>query len=189
MSTARSQQRQKTRAEVLKIAQQLFQERGFAHTTICDIAAAAGVSVGTVMSVGDKNALLVASFDQTVADTHKTYSPPPVGEGTITERILARFLPFITLFAANLELARIYGANLVTGVYPSALFTELQSMLIAEITTELIEHYSDPAVARQVAESMYFAYVGRMFTWPLDSTDVEALTEEIRRIIAAIIHP
>src|SRR2546422_10166045 len=45
-STRRRAQAAQTRQDILKAAQQLFREGGYAGTTITDVAAAAGVAVG-----------------------------------------------------------------------------------------------------------------------------------------------
>ena len=63
MSTPRAEVKQLTHSRVVDAAARLFVEEGFAGTSIRGIAKAAGVSVGTVMSVGDKSALLVRVFD------------------------------------------------------------------------------------------------------------------------------
>jgi AcrR family transcriptional regulator len=64
----RERQAAETRQEILDTAARLFGERGFAATSIKDIAAAAGVAVQTIYSsVGSKGTLL-----RTVADTMDT---------------------------------------------------------------------------------------------------------------------
>jgi AcrR family transcriptional regulator len=64
----RERQAAQTRQEILDTAARLFGERGFASTSIKDIAAEAGVAVQTIYSsVGSKGVLL-----RTVADTMDT---------------------------------------------------------------------------------------------------------------------
>jgi len=62
-STLRAQQAAQTRARVLDAARELFSERGFAATTMPEIARRAGVSTETVQSHGPKIALLKAALD------------------------------------------------------------------------------------------------------------------------------
>jgi AcrR family transcriptional regulator len=60
----RERQAQQTRDEILHAARRLFAERGYARTTVRDIAEAAGVSVQTVYdSVGSKQALVARLND------------------------------------------------------------------------------------------------------------------------------
>jgi AcrR family transcriptional regulator len=60
-----SERRQATQAAILKAAKRLFGERGFATTTIDDVAAAAGVAKGAVYHHFEtKEALFEAIFDQ-----------------------------------------------------------------------------------------------------------------------------
>jgi AcrR family transcriptional regulator len=59
MSSLRARRAQLTRDEILRAARRLFAERGYARTSVRDIAAAAGVSAQTVYdSVGSKQALV-----------------------------------------------------------------------------------------------------------------------------------
>ena len=56
--------RDRTEAAVLAEAGRLFALRGFAATSVRDIAAAAGVSVGTVVSVGGKSELFLRCMEE-----------------------------------------------------------------------------------------------------------------------------
>ena len=60
----RERQARQTRDEILGAARQLFAERGYARTSVRDVAAAAGVSAQTVYdSVGSKRALVAQLND------------------------------------------------------------------------------------------------------------------------------
>lgn len=60
----RERQAQLTREEILKAARRLFAERGYARTSVRDIAEAAGVSAQTVYdSIGSKQALVARLND------------------------------------------------------------------------------------------------------------------------------
>jgi AcrR family transcriptional regulator len=65
-SALRAEQAERTRHAVLDAAGRCFQERGYAGTTMRDVAAAAGVSVPTVFAQGTKAALLLACVDRAV---------------------------------------------------------------------------------------------------------------------------
>src|SRR5215510_10019988 len=60
----RERRAQLTRDEILRAARRLFAERGYARTSVRDVAAAAGVSAQTVYdSVGSKQALVARLND------------------------------------------------------------------------------------------------------------------------------
>ena len=65
-SPLRAEQAQRTRVAVLDAAGRCFLERGYAATTMKDVAAAAGVSVQTVFGQGSKASLLLACVDRAV---------------------------------------------------------------------------------------------------------------------------
>ena len=66
-ATRRRAQAEETRRIVIRAARDLFIEQGYGHTTVADIARAAGVSVETIYSsVGTKADLLHKAWDITV---------------------------------------------------------------------------------------------------------------------------
>src|SRR5918997_3465516 len=65
-SPLREEQARRTRAAVLDAAGRCFLERGYAATTMKDVADAAGVSVQTVFGQGSKAALLLGCVDRAV---------------------------------------------------------------------------------------------------------------------------
>ena len=64
MVSTRAQARVATVAKVMAAASRVFGERGYRATTIPLIAEAAGVSVGTVASVGSKDDLFLRSVEE-----------------------------------------------------------------------------------------------------------------------------
>ena len=110
MPMAREQLRQATHQRVLQAAERLFQDRGFAATTVRDIAAAADVSVGTVISVGDKRSLLVQVFDSKISAEHEQRPDVSGGHGddsTCADRLELLVRPFVVVVA--LKTARLDG--------------------------------------------------------------------------------
>src|SRR5919205_983363 len=65
-SPLRAEQAQRTRAAVLDAAGRCFLDKGYAATTMKDVAAEAGVSVQTVFGQGSKASLLLACVDRAV---------------------------------------------------------------------------------------------------------------------------
>ena len=68
MSVRQEGQRERER-RVKAVAFQLFVTRGYAGTSVRDIAGAAGVSTGTVRNVGDKASLFLRVMEEAATST------------------------------------------------------------------------------------------------------------------------
>ncbi|GGO28108.1 hypothetical protein GCM10010116_56360 [Microbispora rosea subsp. aerata] len=169
--TSRDAHREATRAKIARTAERLFRERGYKATTIRDIAAAAGVSVGSVMTLGDKRALLVAMFDRYIAEVHQerarqNQSTTPGGAGTSTADSLIELVrPFLEIFSTQSDLAREYAAALVSGAHSSVIFKDLEAALITEIESALAKEGMPPASVPGAARTIYLSYLGSLFEW------------------------
>jgi AcrR family transcriptional regulator len=85
-TTARAERRDKIRnqAKVLAAAAELFAHEGVAGVTVDDIAARAGVGVGTIYrGFGDKGGLVAAILNERERDLQERIlrGPPPLGPG------------------------------------------------------------------------------------------------------------
>lgn len=189
----RDELRRSTHARVRSKAGELFQERGFAATTVRDIAASAGVSAGTVIAVGDKNRLLVSYFDDLIEQVHRERhsagaQTPPSDGVTCPELVMELLQPFVSLFMSQADLARVYASILVAGNHHSMVFTELAALLVDEIQAVLVRHTRvSEAEAAQVANAIYLAYIGMLFTWSARTDDNESeLLDALNRTVSAI---
>ncbi|MFT3886599.1 MAG: hypothetical protein QM713_00300 [Arachnia sp.] len=139
--------------------------------------------------MGEKDALLVASFDQLIQRIHDERPTATVApDGSRTDRVAALFDPFVDLFTSDTSLARTYASVLVAGQHQSIVFTDLSRMLINEIEETLRDATrTESHQLAPLAESLYFAYIGRLFTWsPGGDDDAAELKQSLRRIVAAI---
>lgn len=167
----REELRLATREKVMAAAERLFAQRGFKGTAIRDIAEAAGVSVGSVIAVSDKNGLLVAMFDRAISGMHQNRPTqiPPEEQGDMADgpvdQIMAIFEPFLTLFGTHMDLAREYGAILMSGNHASVVFHELAAMLTAEIARILETAGMRPDKVSAASRGIYLAYLGTLFVW------------------------
>lgn len=192
MITNRAKLKQQTQTRVIDAATTLFHELGFASTTIRDIAEKAGVSAGTVIGVGDKNALLVKVFDDLIAQVHTERGQISVASDNTADSCVARLErlvePFISIFTTNLSLSRSYAAILVMGTHPSALFTELAGQLIGEFSTAITAgNCTDRKNAEAQSRALYSAYVGALFTWSASGfTDENQLRTSVHNVFTAI---
>jgi len=83
-SSRRQEQARQTRAAVLEAAHRRFLERGYAKTTVADIAADAGVSVETIYKAfGNKPGLVKAVFDVAIVGDDE---PVPMFERELVSR-------------------------------------------------------------------------------------------------------
>ncbi|WP_103061844.1 TetR/AcrR family transcriptional regulator [Actinomyces qiguomingii] len=191
----RAEARDATRVRVLASSRRLFEKKGFNATTIRDIAADAGVSVGTVMYVGDKSSLLVACFDERIEALH-TSRPPASrtqvraeGGGDGTEALLGVLLPFIELFGRNPDLARSYGAVLISGAHGSRVFDELREDLINELQDVFVTITGcSTTAAKQRATTTYLAYLGALLEWAsTPGAETSRLTDRVRNAVGPLL--
>ncbi|WP_306189647.1 MULTISPECIES: TetR/AcrR family transcriptional regulator [unclassified Streptomyces] len=190
---SRREQREATRERVLGVAERLFAARGFESTTVREIAADAGVSVGTVMAVGDKAAILVELFDRRISALHRAREergeprPTAPAPGTLVEEILALFAPFVDLFTSDLDLARHYAATLVTGKHRAGVFDELAAVLRREIGDVLARAGFAPEAAARGASAIHLAYLGTLFVAAgTGGADVSGPIEDLVRVVEFI---
>jgi AcrR family transcriptional regulator len=109
----RQQAGEQRQSKVRSAAGELFRTRGFDATSVRDIAAAAGVSVGTVALAGDKATLFLDVMEENafalVGGGLETLSAEPVGTSlTLAAEIWGVFEPSLTRIADNPELTRAY---------------------------------------------------------------------------------
>ena len=187
MGATREEIRQSTQRRVVEAAGRLMRERGFAATTIRDIAEDCGVSVGTVMAAGDKNSLLVQVFDALIEAEHLRRDGPG-SEKFCPARVMGLVQPFVTMFTDHRDLSRSYASILVSGDHTSTVFSNLADRLIDEMGAAIAQHGCTPRehVAAKAA-ALYFAYIGTLFTWSAGGGAQPAeLTEALRISFAAI---
>ncbi|MFG1667867.1 TetR/AcrR family transcriptional regulator [Streptomyces sp. Y7] len=107
----------RNRALLLAAAARLVAERGAAHVTMSEVAAAAGVGKGTVFRrFGDRNGLFLALLDDAAGAFEEAYAsgPPPLGPGATAEERLAAFgRALIERVAAEAELGPMLGSQLL----------------------------------------------------------------------------
>lgn len=182
---SRAEAKAGTRARVLAAADRSFRERGFAGTTVRGIAADAGVSVGTVMAVGDKDALLIAIVDDWIAAVHAARDAsgalPALGRAEAIARLVGIVAPFVTYFNADGDLSREYAAVLARGKHRSRTFGDLADELQTDF--EKVFAAAGCADAGAAARTLYFVYIGLLF-----ATSGGAVTREVaaERLVEAI---
>ncbi|MFT4127555.1 MAG: TetR/AcrR family transcriptional regulator [Gordonia sp. (in: high G+C Gram-positive bacteria)] len=188
---SRSERRSSSRAKVLASAERLFRLRGFAETTVRDIAGDAGVSAGTVMGVGDKDGLLVAVFDEWISAVHRQRGAGQaagVDAADVVDAVLALLVPFIEHFGRDPELSREYAAIVVRGRHGAVIFDELGPVLIGEIAAVLERDGHRGNDAFELASAVYFAYLGMLLAGT-SRVPIGVDVDRVRRVVERIVSP
>ncbi|GAA4509180.1 hypothetical protein GCM10023191_070030 [Actinoallomurus oryzae] len=178
---------------MLAAAERLFRTQGFRVTTIRQIAADAGVSTGTVMAVGEKDALLVAIFDGWIASVHRGRDTGHDADRTslpataTVGEVMDLFEPFIRYFAVDPELSREYAAVIVRGNHESAIFQNLALALIAELEAVLSRSAFTRADAGCGARAVYFAYLGLLMTAANGAIETQDAIDELRQVVSFVV--
>lgn len=183
--STRAERKSATRERVIASAQRLFVEQGFGVTTIRQIAADAGVSVGTVMGVGDKNSLLLAAFDGWIGAVHRGRGEVSPGRDPVT-RIGDVVQPFLDIFDADLDLAREYGAVLARGSASTEVFGALAAALQNDFATVFADAGLGPD-AEPAARAVYLAYLGLVMTSAVVESDAAAIRADLEAVAAVLL--
>lgn len=130
-SPLREQQAAQTRQQVLAAAAELFATRGYARTSLAQIADAAGVSTETVKANGPKSGLLIGAFDQafTGSEQHVPIHQRELGAELMalpTERLLPGYVAFVA--GANARIARLWSAFVGAAAGDDAVASELDAL-------------------------------------------------------------
>src|SRR5699024_8745235 len=188
----RSGKRRQTEGRIIAAAADLFLEHGCRATTVRGIAKAAGVSVGRVMSVGDKDEILVRCFDRWIGQLQAgTHSPPPprradrpMTASTMQHHLLGIFLPFLECCAAHEELSRDCAAAMMRVRGDPEVFSALPNDLQARLSQSLIEIGISENDARASAAGLYDAYLGILFRWAATTMTLTEATDSLLEVIA-----
>lgn len=204
----RSAKRRRTEDRIIGAAADLFLEHGFKATTVRGIAKSAEVSVGRVMSVGDKDAILVRCFDRWIGQLQDgTYTAPPPRRVSLSKRaghdaagtsvvsgsrttsavqrhLLDLFLPFLEFFAAHEDLSRDYAAAMIRVKGDPEVFNALAADLQDRLSGALASIGISEDHARASASALYDSYLGILFRWAATTITLAEATDALLAIIA-----
>lgn len=166
-----------TRLKVLTAAGELFETTGYADTSIRTIAKRAGVSVGTVMSVGEKRALLVQSISHNIAKIHDELRTQPPGD------LISVINPFLEMFAGHSELSRAYASSLIELGDQGQELKRLEQLLTEEILRRLAASTLTEVESRELAGVLYHAYLGLLIGWSAGRYSSQELKDQARTIV------
>lgn len=118
----RDRERERHRREILAAALNLFSRKGFADTTMAEIAAQAEFAVGTLYRFfRDKEALYQALIAETVREFAQAASAALDAPGTEIEKLERYVETKARLFVQHIPAARLYFAQTALAAYSPAL--------------------------------------------------------------------
>ena len=161
--SSRSAAKAGTDSKVLATAYDLFLTQGYATTSIRTIASEAGVSVGTVMGVGDKQTLLIHTIGQHISELHDDIR----GQ---SDSLLDVLKPFLQMFTGHEELSRAFGAALIQQGNQGQALTALKTLLTDEITLRLGSRLNSDDAA-EYSDLLYNVYLGLLIGWAASSIE------------------
>jgi AcrR family transcriptional regulator len=193
VQSMRARLRQATQQKVLCAAGKLFLRKGFTGTTIRDIAEESDVSVGTVMSTGDKTGLLVQIFDEMIEAEHEGLQVSTIiadNNGDLVECLMAITRPFTSMIRQRRELAQAYASTLVLGNHSSAAFTSLADILKNKIREVLVGlKIESQATADASSQAIFALFMGVVFQWLSDGDESgEDLDADLRAVFVTAQH-
>lgn len=167
----RQQGQDQRQSRVRSAAGELFRTRGFDATSVRDIAAAAGVSVGTVALAGDKATLFLDVMEENafalVGGALERLSSEQVGTSlTLAAEIWGVFEPSLTQIVENPELARAYLIAYLRADSTHATSTGEVNVICAGIAARCVKHSGgDPGVpqAMLAASAIYAVFFSATF--------------------------
>ena len=182
--TNRSAGRQHRLDAVHRAADGLFRRQGYEATTVRQIAERAGVSTGTVMSFGDKAALLLGVITDAIEDL----MPTSIGTGEPAATLVWRcFEPYFAFYEANPELSRPYATLLLGSVDRDFPALGAQAATFNAFVARQIRAASvgvDAADAEATATALFAVYIFALVLWASGTADLERATALLRAQIA-----
>jgi AcrR family transcriptional regulator len=158
MSVRQEGQRERER-RVKAVAFQLFVTRGYAGTSVRDIAGAAGVSTGTVRNVGDKASLFLLVMEEAATSTALDYwtaiaQTPPSRERSLAAEVMEYFDAQLDIAEAHPQLFRDYWAAYVARVQHADNESRLTDVVDA-IARRWCQHAGRPAPDEEALLAAY----------------------------------
>jgi len=192
----RQQGQEQRQSKVRNAALELFRTRGFDATSVRDIAAAAGVSVGTVALAGDKATLFLDVMEENafalVGGALERLSGEPVGTLSLTAEIWGVFEPSLTRIADNPELTRAYLIAYLRADSGHATSVGQVDVICAGLAARCVEHSGGvPGVpeALLAASAIYAAFFSTAFSLSGGLGSAADAAQWMRDLIAQQTHP
>ena len=193
----RQQGGEQRQSSVRSAAGELFRTRGFDATSVRDIAAAAGVSVGTVALAGDKATLFLDVMEENafalVGGALERLNGKPVGKSlTLAAEIWGVFEPSLTRVAENPELTRAYLIAYLRADGAHATSAGQVDVICAGLAARCVEHSGGEPGAPEallVASAIYAVFFSATFALAVGVGSAAEMAQGLRDLITAQTRP
>jgi AcrR family transcriptional regulator len=192
----RQQGGEQRQSMVRSAAGELFRTRGFDATSVRDIAAAAGVSVGTVALVGDKATLFLDVMEENafalVGGALERLSGEPVGTTTLAAEIWGVFEPSLTRIAENPELTRAYLIAYLRADGAHAISAGQVDVICAGLAARCVQHSGgEPGASEALpaASAIYAVFFTATFALAVGVGSAGDMAQWLRDLITAQTRP
>lgn len=190
-ATARGEE---TRQRIVDAALRLFEEKGYAKTTMRAIAGEAGVSVGNAYYYFASKEHLVQGFYERVQAQHLERANQTLnGEQSLAERWMAVELAFLDVAQPYHEFAGKFFAIAAEPTSPLSPFSE-ESMPARAASTDIMRHLvltvdakGDRRLLDELPELLWLAHMGVVLFWVHDNTPDQQRTRLLIRRVAPLI--
>lgn len=175
-----TQKGERTRAKILEAALALFQEKGYAATTLRDIAGAAGVSLGlTYRYFASKEELVLALY----ADVAVQVSVHKLPAGSVGDRFLALMEHKLRVLGPHKDA---FGALLAAAVDPASKASVLgdstahiRGAMLSAFRAVVAGADDAPADVEALALILYASHLALLLVWVHDNTRGAKRTREL----------
>jgi AcrR family transcriptional regulator len=191
-SGLRAAKREDKQRRIRSAARKLFSERGYDQANVREIAAEAGVGLGTMFHYArDKRDLVFLIFNEEFARVVQSgLSAASTGDGII-ERLLAACAPHYHFFNHDVTLSRILLRELIfysEGVH-SADFLEIRRTFLLGVRRLIRQAQADGEIrtdrrAKTVAEMIFLLFAAQIRWWiASERPDATAGLNDLRRLL------
>ncbi len=179
----RDQRRAERDRVVLAVAGELFWTQGYAATTIPQIAARAGVAVGTVAKVGSKDALFLRTWEEGSTEISLRLISDAAAAATVTERVWAYFGQLVEAAVSMPQMLRDYLVAYLRAAEHEENLARLDQVLDALAGLFPGDRNQPDSPARLAAWTLWLAYSGLV----LGLASRTSTAEQARRLMRAIV--
>jgi len=190
-ATARGEE---TRQRIIDAALRLFEEKGYAKTTMRAIAAEAGVSVGNAYYYFASKEHLIQGFYERIQTLHQARAVEVItGEQSLSQRWMAMELAFIDVSAPYHQFAGKFFAIAAEPASPLSPFSD-ESQLARQASIDIMGRLvsdnrtkGDKRLMTELPELLWLAHLGIVLFWVHDRTPDQQRTRLLIRRVGPLV--
>lgn len=185
----RAERRAERDRRVLAAAGELFWTQGYATTTIQQIAARAGVAVGTVAKVGSKDALFLRTWEEGSTEISLRLITSAAAASTVTERVWAYFGQLIEAAISMPQMLRDYLVAYLRAAEHEENIARLEQVLDALAGLFPGDRNEPESPARLASWTLWLSYSGLVLGLASATSTAEQARGLMRTIVGALCAP